>query len=264
MSLVPKQPVHLIIEAKQVVAWTILSGKSALSASAPIFKVKAEEGNKHLTAPYAALSLAIQSAITQLSAKVGLPLHAVRVEIEDVYVFYDIIQITANPASDSQMRQLAASVLGNTFALDANQMVIRYSMQADGRSMIACAIPFALINAIKAAVKMTGKKLEGIQPAFGAFVNRHRLLFKESNAVVARLYGEFLVLGLLQKGEWLALFTQRLTCADWVSLRASYDIFCRKRMIKTEQFPVWFETNIQHLPATVDKHWHRLPCTLPA
>lgn len=258
------KPACLAVDTDRVTAWAALPGKPVAKVCVPLLSEsdadESADANADAREQYRGLSAAIRNAIIQLSAKSSRSIHNLHVEIGDPYVFYDVIETDARGAADAELCRLAALSIADSFGLDAGALAVRCSVQPDGRSMVACATHQALLDAIKSVVVAAGRKTGRLEPAFGAFLDRHRSLFKQGNALIARQSGNFLMLGLLNEGRWQAFAAEHLADGGWSGLRDSCDAFCQRLCVAdVERLPVWFEAEASDMPDDAGERWRRLP-----
>lgn len=227
--------------------------KSEPSVTVPLVEDFQSEGAQH-----EALSASIQDALAQLAATAGHPIRHVHVEIDDAFAFYDIFATDARTMSEAELQRIARLALADTLGLDHALLDSRCAVQRGGRSVVTCAMPNGLVAAIDGAIRLAGGKPGRIEAAFAAFLNRHRETLSDGDAIVARLAGDHLTLGLLGSGNWQALSTERVSENSWRDLHARCDAFGQRLCVgDPERLPVWFEADVQDIPDGAGARWHR-------
>jgi hypothetical protein len=212
---------------------------------------------------YGELGAALRLALKELAARNRRLPQRVDVEIDDALAFYDVVEIDARALGEPDLERLAALGMADTLGLDASMLAVRCAVQEDGRSAVACALPVALLEAITAATADAGCTIRSIEPAFAAFLNRHRRFLQQPEGMVARLRGGLLMLGLRHGGKWRAFSAERVTSGQWQTLRERGDAFCHRLCVPAiRQLPVWFDTDAEDVPQQTDPRWHRLPPAL--
>lgn len=247
----------LYVDPQYVTARLVKVDKTTQTVRVPLDGDHPPEGVEH-----EALLAAIQDAITQLAAVAANSIRTVHVEIADAFAFYDIFSIDARTLSDAELQRIAVVALADTFGLDPAMLNSRCAVQPGERSVVTCAMPASLIAAINRAIRSTGRKPGRITPAFAAFLNRHREALSCADAIVARMSGDYLVLGLLGSGTWQAFSTERMLGNSWQELHAKCDAFSQRLCVTNPQgLPVWVEGDVQDVPDGEDARWHRFSIT---
>jgi hypothetical protein len=247
------KPARVLVDAHQVSARIASPKGSVNEVTIPTLKNGDEAG-------YGYIADATRSALKALAEKNIRSVRAVDMEIADAFTFYDVLDIDARVVSPAELERLAGLGLADSLGIDASELAIRCAVQWGGRSVVVCAIPIVLLDALGAAVNEAGCKMRRLEPAFSIFLNRHRASCGRPDAVIARLSGTLLMLGLRADGRWRAFATEHISDLSWDALRDGCIAFCNRVCVpEPDQMPVWFEATVDDVPTELDGRWKRFP-----
>lgn len=250
------KPARGRIEAQRVLAWT-----SAADEAAPDIDVGISVAENILPAEdYAPLANALSDALAQLASITGRMPARLALEIADFHVHYDVFDADVRSVAPLQASELAAHALEDALGMPAGRLVVRTSVQGRGRSLAACGMPAALLDALQLACERRGVALTNVRPAFASFLDRHANSISAGDAVFARQSGAELMLALRHRGDWRGFSRERMRATDWREFENLCAAFClRLGAPDAARIPVWFDADLAgDLPGS-ERQWHCLP-----
>jgi hypothetical protein len=101
-----------------------------------------------------------------------------------------------------------------TFGPVADTWQVLHAPQAPGRAMPACAVDAALLTALQSLCRSAKVRLDAVVPYFSHAADHWRGTLGKGSTWFGLVEPQWLSLGLLHEGAWMALRSQRLD-ADW-------------------------------------------------
>jgi hypothetical protein len=122
---------------------------------------------------------------------------------------YLVVPWPAEVEDESEGLALVAHHFRRVFGEQARDWVVRFDAE-EGAARLACAAPRALLDALRTAAGVSGRRLESVQPFLAAFFNLWRRDFGRGAALYVTLEPGRWCAALVSGGEWRSLRSGRL------------------------------------------------------
>lgn len=113
-------------------------------------------------------------------------------------------------ATDEEWEALARLEFEAIHGERARDWDVRLGEQTPGGAVPACAIDRGLVEAARALCAGARMKLESVVPVFAVVFNAHRAALRAPVSALAHLDGDRVSIGVLNRGQWLAITGARL------------------------------------------------------
>lgn len=181
---------------------------------------------------------------------------ALTVEIDDTFVFYDVISVAARNIPMDELTHMATLWMGDSLGIDPVLMSLRCFMQGDGSSAVICGIPSEIIQAVTEETNIAGYRIHRLEPRFSAFWNKFHAKQVDANAIVLRCRGSSLILGWLKDGKWKALNSEYLSVMNWAHLRNRCQAFCNRYCVPNQKnLPILFDVETDEISPEELGNW---------
>lgn len=152
------------------------------------------------------------SALAQLLGRQtpGARAPRLRVVLSGAFVRWQILAWRPELSRPEEVAAYASLRFTETFGKAARDWDVLYSPQLPGKAVPACAVDAALVQALRTLCTDTGARLELVTPYFAAAVDGGCPALKSGPVWFGTIEPECVTLGLLRKGDWLGLQSQRV------------------------------------------------------
>lgn len=154
------------------------------------------------------------SALANMLSEPGASKSSVNIVLSGRFVRWQLLPSRPELTRSSELMTYAALRFAETFGKAADTWQVLPSFQPPGKSMPACAIDVALMEALSSTCKAAGASLASVTPYFACAFDHWRGVVNSKSGWFGLIESDCLSLGLLQGGNWLGLRMQRLD-ADW-------------------------------------------------
>lgn len=156
-----------------------------------------------------------RAAVEALPAALGeRPPRRLRVVLSHHFVRYALLPWNPALKSEEAWRAYAEHRLAAVYGASDAPWALRVSATAPRGARIACATEQALLDALQAALRARGVRLDSVQPhLMSAFNRERRRLGRASRWLVVEEAGR-LALALIERGAWRVLRSRRVD-AQW-------------------------------------------------
>jgi hypothetical protein len=161
-------------------------GKPWVALSRPCSLAAAASGASSVGAgaPSASgLPTALEDVLAKLNQRASLRGARLMVEVDDSLVHLDVVEGDFAGSSDRQLDAIAAASATELLGDGAAEHDLRWSLQAEGRHLLVCAMPRALVAAVSDAAGPRGINLASMQSSFARHWNAHGGRQRSSTAV---------------------------------------------------------------------------------
>jgi predicted secreted protein len=156
-----------------------------------------------------------RSAVQALPAALGAkPPRRLRVILSHHFVRYALLPWNAALRSEEAWRAYAGHRLAAIYGAPAGAWALRVAATAPRGARIACATEQALIDALQAALRARGVRLDSVQPHLMSAYNRERRRLRGASRWLVVEEAGRLALALIERGAWRALRSRRVD-AQW-------------------------------------------------
>lgn len=116
---------------------------------------------------------ALHEGLAALARQVPIAGARLHVQLSDALVHFDVVQGDFADKSARQLHSFAQACAAELLGERVNQHTLRWQLQCDERHLLLCAVPDALLEALKTAAHAHGLSLASCEPSFVAQWNAH-------------------------------------------------------------------------------------------
>ena len=116
---------------------------------------------------------ALDRAFAELGNVGALGGLAIDVVLSDALVHFDIAQGRFGALGEQQLKSIAQACTQELLGEQAAQFEVRFQLQRNEQHLLVCAVPIALLSALRACAAGAGLRLRSVQPQFSKLWNRY-------------------------------------------------------------------------------------------
>jgi hypothetical protein len=150
------------------------------------------------------------NALGHLLAGIGGKKHVLHIVLSGRFVRWQLLPWRPELAKPKELAAYAGLRFRETFGKTAQDWRILHSPQPPGKTMPACAVDGALVEALRSICDVSGVRLATVTPYFGSAFDRWRNALKGDAVWFGLVEADSFTLGLLREKNWMSLRTQRL------------------------------------------------------
>ena len=154
------------------------------------------------------------TALARLLAEPGYRKPRLHIVLSGRFVRWQLLPWRPELTQPKEVSAYASMRFRETFGKAADDWQVLHSVQPPGKTVPACAVDAALMEALRNTCEAAGARLAGVTPYFACAFDRWRTALKGKTLWFGLIESDCMSLGLLQGDNWLGLRTQRLD-GDW-------------------------------------------------
>ena len=148
---------------------------------------------------------AVQQVLGDLALQAPIDGVALQVQLADSLLQFDVARGEFAGESERQLGILAEASMSELLGDQASRHVLRWQLQRDGRHLLICALPAAILQALQAVAQGRRLRLSRVESAFVAQWNRQMRAGLAEPAVLAMAGERHALIACIERGSIITL-----------------------------------------------------------